>query len=113
MQALYGLIADRGYSPGLQQWLGSNLVPARNGDGLVWSFDVGGEALALLSLDYLQTLGKRLPRMGGGREIMRMYIWEAGSIVSCQHPEPSPCGRVGFHISDMHCAGARCRRADG
>ena len=49
MQALYGLIADRGYSPAVQQWLGSNLVPARNRDGLVWSFDVGGEARVSLT----------------------------------------------------------------
>lgn len=49
-QALYDLIADRGYSRGVQQWLGSNLVPARNRDGLVWSFDVGGAAAVRLLL---------------------------------------------------------------
>jgi hypothetical protein len=38
---LYDYMSQRGYSLAIQQWLGSNLVPA-NGSGFKWAFNISG-----------------------------------------------------------------------
>ena len=38
---LYKYMGDKGYSKGLQLWMGSNLVPDRHGK-LRWGFDIDG-----------------------------------------------------------------------
>ena len=38
---LYDHMSRRGYSPAIQQWLGSNLVAA-NGGGFKWAFNISG-----------------------------------------------------------------------
>ena len=51
---LYDYMSDRGYSPAIQQWLGSNLVP-NNGSGFKWAFNISGNC----SLSAL--LGQEVP----------------------------------------------------
>ncbi|KAK9811190.1 hypothetical protein WJX73_009216 [Symbiochloris irregularis] len=41
-EALYDHMEKSGFSLGLRQWMGSNLVPARGGQGLEWAFDLEG-----------------------------------------------------------------------
>lgn len=41
-EALYKQMEAAGFSLGLRQWMGSNLVPARKGKGYEWAFNLKG-----------------------------------------------------------------------
>ena len=47
---LYDYLSERGYTSGLQHWLGSNLLPLKNGaKGYRWAFDITGAAALFYS----------------------------------------------------------------
>ena len=41
-EALYSHMEAAGFTLGLRQWMGSNLVPAKGGQGLQWAFNLQG-----------------------------------------------------------------------
>ncbi|KAK9821307.1 hypothetical protein WJX81_006836 [Elliptochloris bilobata] len=102
-QGLYDVIADRGYSAGVLQWLGSNLTPARHRDGLVWTFDVGGAAAMLASYkrsDYWDVVDA--PPQGAALHIVRAdqsdrwprQEWQRLEVAAQAQVAPAPEGQA-------------------